>query len=62
MLVLSCAVEAGRHISACWTPSNYLWAPANTFFCNTSIKLFYCQKGEISGLFIGEITYVIKTV
>ena len=57
MLVLSCAVEAGKHISACWTRSNYLWAPANTFFCNTSVKLLYSQKGEISGLFIGRIIY-----
>ncbi len=48
MLVLSCAVQAGKHISVFWTRSNCLWAPANTFFCSTSIKLFYC-KLEVHG-------------
>ena len=44
MAILSCAVEAGKLISVCWTRSNYLCAPTNTFFCNTCIKLLYCQK------------------
>ena len=44
MLVLSCAVEAGKHISARWTRSNYLWAPANTFFLQYSYKTIILSK------------------
>ena len=55
MVVLSCAVEAGKHISVYVGRIQITCGPlhANSFFCNTVIK------GEISGLFIGKISYVI---
>ena len=50
-----------KYISVCWTNSNFLWAPANTFFFNFPIKnSIIVKKGEFSGSLIGKITYVIR--
>ena len=32
ILALYCAFRPNKYNSVCWTHSNFLWAPANTFF------------------------------
>ena len=44
ILVLSCSFKASKYISECWPRWNFLWALANTFFYDVTIKLYYCQK------------------
>ena len=44
ILVLSCSFKVGKYISECWPRWNFLWALANTFFYDVTIKLYYCQK------------------
>ena len=59
---LKLPLHASYNNSECCLAQFFLWAPANTFFLKFSIKLYYCQKGEISDLFLGKTTYVIKKV
>ena len=44
ILVLSCSFKVSKYISECWSRSNFLWALADTFFYDITIKLYYCQK------------------
>ena len=44
ILVLSCFFKVSKCIPECWPRCNYLWALANTFFVNITIKLYYCEK------------------
>ena len=44
ILVLSCFYKVSKYISGCWPRWNFLWALANTFFVNITIKLYYCEK------------------
>ena len=44
ILVLSCLFKISKYISGCWPRWNFLWALANTFFVNITIKLYYCEK------------------
>ena len=62
ILLLNCPLHASYNNSECCLAQFFLWAPANTFFLKFSIKLYYCQKGEISDLFLGKTTYVTKKV
>ena len=43
ILVLSCFFKVSKYISGCWPRWIFLWALANTFFVNITIKLYYCQ-------------------
>ena len=44
ILVLTCFFKVSEYISECWPRWNFLWALANTFFVNITIKLYYCPK------------------
>ena len=44
ILVLSCSFKVSKYISECCSHRNFLWALANTFFADITIKLYYCQK------------------
>ncbi len=54
MLELSCAVEAGKYISSCWTRSYYLWAPANTFLQYSYKTIILSKKVKFQVCLLGK--------
>ena len=44
ILVLSCSFMVSKDVFECWPRWNFLWALANMFFYDITIKLYYCQK------------------
>jgi hypothetical protein len=39
-----CVLKASKSVSVCWPRYNFLWAPADTFFFEFCIKLYYSSK------------------
>ena len=62
VLCLYCTFRPNKYISVCWTRSDFLWAPANTFLFKFPYKTVIVKKGEISGSFLAKTTCVIGKV
>ena len=60
VLCIYCTFKPNKYISVCWTRSDFLWAPANTFLFKFPYKTIIVKKGEISDSFLAKTTCVLE--
>ena len=54
VLCLYGSFRPNKYISICWTRSDFLWAPANTFLFKSPYTTIIVKKSEISDSFLAK--------